>query len=280
MPFSNSVVTVIGMCSNLVDENHIKCPQCRRFTPVSAGRISVNEDLQTDHDLMALLLNFPHSAVTTQPQPSTSRSAELPGGSGAMSLYDAVTEVPTSEASSSDTSTSEKIRKSRKKNKTKKPKKRSKRARSSSSETSSSSESSASDSSSEEEKFKKKRKAFKKKRHSCVKSELDALMRTSKSAIFNKQKKEVKRFYICTKAQGVSRNLTIQHYSTPSAPVLKRLSGKLVVLVPLKASLPYESSDEGVDCDVCQQTVPIRQWAHHIDRCTEQAFRTTKRKTY
>ncbi|KAK4028924.1 hypothetical protein OUZ56_021942 [Daphnia magna] len=37
---------------NLVDENHIKCPQCRRFTPVSAGQISVNEDLQTDHDLM------------------------------------------------------------------------------------------------------------------------------------------------------------------------------------------------------------------------------------
>ncbi|KAI9562397.1 hypothetical protein GHT06_013366 [Daphnia sinensis] len=77
----------------------------------------------------------------------------------------------------------------------------------------------------------------------------------------------------CTKAQGVSRNLTIQHYSTPSAPVLKRLTGKLVVLVPLKASLPYES-------DFCQQTVPIRQWAHHIDRCTEQAFRTNKRKTY
>ncbi|KAI9565230.1 hypothetical protein GHT06_009013 [Daphnia sinensis] len=103
---------------------------------------------------------------------------------------------------------------------------------------------------------------------------------------------EVKRFYICTKAQGVSRNLTIQHYSTPSVPELKllwlkinlsllqRLTGKLVILVPLKASLPYESSDEGVDCDVCQQTVPIRQWAHHIDRCTEQAFRTSKRKTY
>ncbi|KZS20880.1 Uncharacterized protein APZ42_012324 [Daphnia magna] len=109
---------------------------------------------------------------------------------------------------------------------------------------------------------------------------------SQQSRFFGKKKRifprleEVKRFYICTKAQGVSRNLTIKHYSTPSAPVLKRLSGKLVVLVPLKASLPYESLDEGVDCDVCQQTVPIRQLAHHIDRCTEQAFRTTKRKTY
>ena len=52
--------------------------------------------------------------------------------------------------------------------------------------------------------------------------------------------------------------------------VFQRLSGKLIVLVPIKNSLAYESSEEGVDCDVCSEKIPIRQWALHIERCTTQ----------
>jgi hypothetical protein len=40
--------------------------------------------------------------------------------------------------------------------------------------------------------------------------------------------------------------------------VSQRLSGKLIVLVPIKNSLEYESSEEGVDCDVCSEKIPIR----------------------
>ena len=46
--------------------------------------------------------------------------------------------------------------------------------------------------------------------------------------------------------------------------VFQRLSGKLIVLVPIKNSLAYESSEEGVDCDVCSEKIPIRQWALHM----------------
>ena len=35
-------------------------------------------------------------------------------------------------------------------------------------------------------------------------------------------------------------------------------------LVPIKNSLAYESSEEGVDCDVCSEKIPIRQWALHM----------------
>lgn len=34
--------------------------------------------------------------------------------------------------------------------------------------------------------------------------------------------------------------------------VSQRLSGKLIVLMSLKNSLAYESSEEGVECDVCR----------------------------
>lgn len=211
-------------------------------------------------------------------------------------------------------------------------------------DSSSTSESDDSDGSSELEKTKKK-KFNRKNIYTSVKSEMDAMMRKSKSALLNKGKsgnkkkksfsqrfifsdadarklppsvlndnlvraglglrcdvefknggsakhvlrvfkrifprmEEGPRFYICTKAQGVSRKLAIQHYSIPSAPVFKRLSGKLIALVPIKASLPYESSDEGVDCDVCHINVPFRHWVDYIDHCMEQASRSQKRRTY
>ena len=57
-----------------------------------------------------------------------------------------------------------------------------------------------------------------------------------------------------------------------------------MVLVPIKKSLDYESSEEGVDagvdCDLCGRVIPIRNWAHHIDKCTEKGSRSQKRKTY
>ena len=48
--------------------------------------------------------------------------------------------------------------------------------------------------------------------------------------------REVDKFYLCTKAQGTSRHITIQHYSTPSAPVLKV---KLFLILPNFDCLTY-----------------------------------------
>jgi hypothetical protein len=52
----------------------IKCPLCRMDTPEPNGRLSLDENLKSDHDFMALLINIQQSSAA-QPvaQPSTSR---------------------------------------------------------------------------------------------------------------------------------------------------------------------------------------------------------------
>ena len=35
-----------------------------------------------------------------------------------------------------------------------------------------------------------------------------------------------------------------------------------------------------MDCDLCGRIIPIRHWAHHIEKCTEKGSRSQKRKTY
>nr|CAH0112628.1 unnamed protein product [Daphnia galeata] len=87
------------------------------------------------------------------------------------------------------------------------------------------------------------------------------------------------------KLKEQAAKITIQHYSTPSAPVfLKRLSGvKLVVFGPNKEILGLRiirrRVDAGVDCDLCGRVITNPQWAHHIDKCTERKVpRSQKRK--
>ncbi|EFX64078.1 hypothetical protein DAPPUDRAFT_267114 [Daphnia pulex] len=101
---------------------------------------------------------------------------------------------------------------------------------------------------------------------------------------------EVKRFYICTKSPGLSRNLTVQYYITSTAPVLKptfvshfqRLSGKLKTdcISPDQDIPSFQSKDEGVECDFSQSSVPICQWACHIKHCNEETKKNKKRRTY
>lgn len=66
---------------------------------------------------------------------------------------------------------------------------------------------------------------------------------------------EVKRFYICTKSPGLSRNLTVQYYITSSAPVLKvfeylyiRLLYIFFILLKAKICFPFPEIFKKTDC--------------------------------
>ncbi|KAI9564884.1 hypothetical protein GHT06_008625 [Daphnia sinensis] len=180
----------------------------------------------------------------------------------------------------------------------------------SSSSSSASKSSSASDSSAEEKSKKKKKFNHRRNYFASPKSEMKCLMKKfSKTPAPKKALKDEKDesftkdlFLIATadarelpptlehesltasglglRCDGLSRQLTMQHYTTPSAHLLKRLPGKLIVLVPLKRGIQYDLSEEMVDCDICEESVPITLWSSHIDLCTEKMSRPKKRKTY
>ena len=62
----------------MVEEQHIKCPQCRKIT-VCSGQLCADLDLQTDHDFMALLTTIqqPSGDAVANPEPSTSRATTI-----------------------------------------------------------------------------------------------------------------------------------------------------------------------------------------------------------
>lgn len=99
---------------------------------------------------------------------------------------------------------------------------------------------------------------------------------------------EAPAFYVCAKGPGTSNRLSIKNYSVPSGQEIKvrcfvfppaydnyyfnflvcfqRISRKLIALVPIGDSIPFEaasSEDEGVLCKGFNSVIAIRRYVNH-----------------
>ena len=167
------------------------CPQCRKITLLTAGKLCVDLDLHTDHDFMALLTNIHQSLAApgvANPNPPRGTSMQQPSAAADPHLHqpstsrvepsassDSSWQLQTTEADSSTQTSETEPQYSRKGKALKKKFKKSKKTRKSKKRACSSSSDSSDSSSSSDNEPKRKRKRF-----PSMKSEMDSLMRKSR----------------------------------------------------------------------------------------------------
>ena len=99
------------------------CPQCRKITLLTAGKLCVDLDLHTDHDFMALLTNIHQSLAApgvANPNPPRGKSMQQPSAAADPHLHqpstsrvepsassDSLWQLQTTEASNTDSSSTQ-----------------------------------------------------------------------------------------------------------------------------------------------------------------------------